>query len=187
MTRSPHRYHSLLIALHWIMALCIIGMLAGGLLMTSNMLEKSLRFQVYQWHKSLGVILLWLICVRIAVRLAAKKPSLPASMKRWEKIAAKAGHVGLYAIMIIMPFSGWLLVSSSKLGLPTIVFGWFEWPHFPDVAGNHTVHELAEELHENVAWIAIAIITLHVFAVLKHAVIDRENLLVRMGVGKEKI
>jgi cytochrome b561 len=172
--------------LHWLMALCIIGMLAGGLLMTGGGLEKSFRFQLYQWHKSLGVILLWLICARIAVRIATKTPPLPSSMKPWERVAAKAGHLALYAIMIVMPFSGWLLVSSSTLGLPTIVFGVFEWPHFPSVTGNHAVHELAEALHENVAWIAIAVIILHVLAVVKHALIDKENLLSRMGIGKRK-
>jgi cytochrome b561 len=176
----------MLVILHWLMALCIIGMLAGGLLMTGNVLEKSLRFQVYQWHKSLGVVLLWLICARIAVRLATKKPPLPATMHRYERLAAKAGHLALYAIMILMPLSGWLLVSSSSLGLPTIVFGLFEWPHFPNVAGNHDMHELAEEIHETVAWVAIGVIMLHVLAVIKHAIIDKENLLPRMGMGKER-
>jgi cytochrome b561/polyisoprenoid-binding protein YceI len=178
------KYHKLAIILHWVMAICIIGMLAGGYVMANVHLPKMLKFDLYQYHKSLGICLLVAFFARLAVRLVTTTPELSENMKPIEKIAAKAGHLLLYSLMFAMPFSGWLLVSSSSYGLPTMVFGAFEFPHFPSVASNHNVHELAEEAHEIMAYVLAGVILLHIAAVLKHHLIDHENLLPRMGIGK---
>ena len=178
------RYHSVAIILHWIMAIAFLLMLGSGLVMTSLELSKSLKFSMYQWHKSLGVVLLLTFFVRIAWRLFHKPPALPARIKGLEAFAAKAGHWALYACMLIMPLSGWVIVSASVYGLPTIVFGWFEWPHIPDLTGNMIIKEGAEEVHEIMAWIFIALIAGHVAAVIKHAVIDKENIAARMWWSK---
>lgn len=183
---QPARYHRAAIILHWVMAVCFLLMLAGGLLMTGDTLEKGLRFQVYQWHKSLGVLLLLAFFLRVSIKLLAAAPPLPAAMKPLEKKAAILGHWGLYAFMLAMPLSGWLMVSSSVYGLPTIVFGLFEWPHLPGVAGSEPIHEAAEEGHEILAWLFMGMIGVHIAAVIKHALLDHENLLPRMGIGKPK-
>lgn len=184
---TPTRYHRASIALHWLMAACILLMLAAGWIMTDDeLLEKPLRFQVYQWHKSLGVILLWLVSLRICIRLAFKAPPLPSSMKPIERTLAHLGHLGLYALMILMPLSGWAIVSSSSYGLPTIVFGLFEWPHLPGIAGNEAAHEAAEEGHEIMALVLAGLVAGHIAAVVMHAVVEKMNLLPRMGIGKAK-
>ncbi len=184
MKEKIQKYHKLAIILHWVMAICIIGMLTGGYVMANVHLPKMLRFDLYQYHKSLGICLLVAFFARLAVRLATITPALAENMKPFEKIAAKAGHLLLYVLMFVMPFSGWLLVSSSSSGLPTMVFGAFEFPHFPSVAANHDVHELAEEAHEIMAYLFAGVILLHVLAVVKHYIVDKENLLPRMGIGK---
>ena len=178
------RYHKVAIALHWVMAIAILLMIASGLTMVFLPIEKSLEFQMYQWHKSLGVLLLWAIVMRILVRILTVRPALPASMTAWEQKAAHLGHMALYALMIIVPITGWVMVSSSKLGLPTIVFGWFEWPHVPGIAMNEAVHEVADSGHEYLAYFFIALIGGHIAAVIKHAVVEKVNLLPRMGIGK---
>jgi cytochrome b561 len=184
---QPARYHRLAITLHWVMALAILLMLTSGLLMTErDLLEKTLRFSMYQWHKSLGVLVLLALALRIVIRLRFAPPPLPASMKPIEKKAAHAGHFALYALMLIMPLSGWAIVSSSSFGLPTLVFGLFEWPHMPGIAGNEQAHEAAEEAHEILAWVLMAFIAGHIGAVIKHYVFEKENLLPRMGIGKVK-
>lgn len=179
------RYHGAMITLHWLMAIAIILMLTLGLIMTEGGLEKAMRFQLYQWHKSLGVILLWAVVLRLILRQLTTIPALPEQLSKKDKYLAKLGHVALYGWMFLLPFSGWLLVSSSVYGLPTMVFGWFEWPHFPGVASNKQVHEVAEEAHELLAYSLIALLVLHVLAVVKHRYMDHINILPRMGIGKQ--
>jgi cytochrome b561 len=186
MDAAPLRYSCFAIALHWVMALAFLLMLASGLVMANLDIPKSLQFQIYQWHKSLGVLLLLAFFLRLAVRLRARVPELPVRMKPFEKKAAKAGHFALYVWMIALPLTGWLVVSASPFGLPTIVFGWFEWPHIPDLAGNEPVSEFAETAHQWLAYAFIALIAGHVAAVVKHYLIDKENLLPRMGIGRAK-
>lgn len=189
MIGAADRYSRVAVVLHWLMAIAIIAMLVMGLLMTDDdILPMPLKFQMYQWHKSLGVILLWLIAVRLAWRLTHRAPELGAKFAKWERVMALLGHLGLYVLMIAMPLTGWLVVSSSATGIPTIVFGLLQWPHFPGVNGESTMlHEVVEFLHTSLAYVLIAMIALHVLAVVKHAVIDRENILPRMwfAVGKQ--
>ena len=161
------------------MALAIIAMLTSGLIMT-DLEDKALKFTIYQWHKSLGVLILLAVTARLALRLMTKLPPLPETFKPWEKLGAKAGHWALYALMFAMPLSGWVIVSSSVYGLPTIVFGWFEWPHLPGLGGNAMLEDLAEDLHGALAWVLMAVIALHIGAVIKHFWLDKTNLLPRL-------
>jgi len=174
------RYHSIAIILHWVMAICFMLMLCSGLVMTELELDKSFIFSLYQWHKSLGVLLLMAFFLRITIRLLFKPPALPKSFKALDMKAAKLGHWALYAAMIIMPISGWVIVSSSVYGLPTIVFNMFEWPHIPNIQGNLGIGDAAGEVHEIVAYIFIMLIVVHIGAVIKHKIFDKENLLTRM-------
>jgi cytochrome b561 len=181
------RYNLVAIILHWVMAIAFLLMLGSGLAMVNlDALPQSLKFNMYQWHKSLGVLLLLTFFVRIGWRLFHKPPKLPASFKKLDVIGAKLGHWGLYALMIAMPITGWVMVSSSVYGLPTIVFGWFEWPHIEILSGNETINALSKDAHEILGWVFIAMIAVHIGAVLKHYIFDKENLLTRMIPGKDE-
>lgn len=181
---SPKRYHATVVTLHWVMAVAFLLMLASGLAFDNVPMDRSFKFQLYQWHKSLGVLLLLAFVLRLALRLVTAHPKLPDSLPPLEKKAAKLGHYALYAVMLVMPLSGWLMVSASPYGLPTVVFGWFEWPHISWVVQDQTVHKLSKEAHEWLAYGFIALIAGHVAAVIKHAVLDKHNLLPRMWFGK---
>ncbi len=180
------RYHGLAITLHWVMALAFFAMLGSGLAMEHLEMEQSLKFQMFQWHKSLGVLLLIAAILRLVVKCKTKQPRWPDSMKPLEKKAAKLGHWAFYGWMLALPIAGWVMVSSSPYGLPTIVFGWFEWPHIPGIAANEDIEEFAEVTHALLAYSFMALIGMHVAAVIKHWVVEKENLLPRMGIGKLK-
>lgn len=186
MQEKPLKYNLVAIILHWVMAIAFFLMLLSGLVMTFAPIQKLLKFQMYQWHKSLGVLLLIAFFLRLAVRLLTIKPDLPHKMNKLEKLAAKAGHFMLYAWMLILPLSGWIMVSSSPFGLPTMIFGWVEWPHVPGIAGNLEIENLAKEAHEFLAYSFMALIAVHIGAVIKHWVIDKENILPRIGIGRIK-
>jgi len=182
MTRDEEkkRYDTVAVILHWVMAVAFLLMLGSGLSMEYVPMEQSLKFNMYQWHKSLGVLLIVAFVARLGWRLFHKPPALPASIKGPEAVAAKAGHIALYFCMIAVPVSGWVMVSSSVYGLPTIVFGWFEWPHIPGIAGNEGVNAAGRTAHWILAWFFGLCIIGHVAAVAKHAVFEKENLLPRM-------
>tara|TARA_R110002124_G_scaffold287216_1_gene471422 strand:+ start:119614 stop:120201 length:588 start_codon:yes stop_codon:yes gene_type:complete len=181
------RYNSVAITLHWVMAIGFFMMLGSGLTMSYvEGLEQALKFNLYQWHKSGGVILLIAALLRIIWRFIGQAPKLPETFPRYERIASKLGHFGLYAMMIIMPVSGWFIVSSSSYGLPTIVFNLFEWPHIPNLQGNKPIHEGAEWVHFIGMIAFLILIAAHIGAVIKHFVFDKENILTRMWWVKEK-
>lgn len=184
---SPERYNSVAIILHWVMAIAIFGMLASGFAMEYLGLDRSIKFQMIQIHKSAGVLLLIAIFLRFSWRMATKIPALPGMMPKLEKLAAKGGHLALYICMFLMPISGWVMVSSSSYGLPTVVFDWFTWPHvhevfsvFSFVEGNEDLRKLYGSVHFYVALAFIVLILAHIGAVVKHYIFDHENLLHRM-------
>lgn len=177
------RYTRVAIALHWAMALALGGMLISGLLMTADLLPKPLTFQLYQLHKATGVVLLLAVLVRLAWRVMHPPPALPDTIPAIEKTLAVLGHLALYALMIAIPLAGWVIVSASVYGLPTSIYGLFNWPHLPGLAGNTQVGGWAAFIHEMLAFGLIGLVGLHVLAVAKHAIKDRVNLLRRMGMG----
>lgn len=179
----PKRYNFAAITLHWVMALAFFAQLTMGFVMTMAPIDKSLQFHMFQWHKSLGILLLLAFFLRLAIRLFTLHPALPTTLNPVEKWLANVVHKALYVWMLLLPLSGWLIVSASPFGLPTYVFGWFEWPHIPGVAGNAAIKELAEEVHEFLAYSFILLIGLHIAGSFKHLIIDKVNILPRMGIG----
>ena len=66
-------------ALHWGMAVLIIGLFALGLYMTGLSLSPT-KLQLYSWHKWLGVTVGLLVMVRLVWRWTHQPPALPAHM-----------------------------------------------------------------------------------------------------------
>ena len=181
------RYTTVAISLHWLIALAIVVQLASGLWMTDAIdapATQKLAFQVYQWHKSLGLTVLILSLLRLFWRLTHRPPGLPDGMAWWEQAAARFTHVAFYALMILIPFTGWVIVSASVFNLPTFYWGLFEWPHLPlgTLAPNvkAAIEEAFGTVHEFLGYGTIALLVLHVAAALKHHIVNRDDVLVRM-------
>ena len=116
--------------LHWIVAALVLGLLLLGFSMVWLVSGLGTKFELYQLHKSLGVLVCALVVVRLAWRwLNPRVPALPGDLEPWERVAARLTHHGLYALLLVMPVTGWILASSSPLGLPTVVFGLFILPN----------------------------------------------------------
>lgn len=185
----PHateRYTSVAIALHWLIALAVLAMIGTGLWMVEAINVKETRadaFAVYQWHKSLGLTILVMMVLRIVWRFWHKPPPLPLSMSAREKLAAHGTHVVLYVLLLAMPLLGWAMVSASIYGLPTIWFGLFEWPHLPllsQLENKKPVEDALKLAHGWAGYVLIGVIALHLMAVLKHTLIDRDGIMTRM-------
>lgn len=183
---TAQRYTTVAVFLHWLIALMLIGQLAGGFYMHNLPdTEAELKFELYQLHKSFGVTILLLTLVRLVWRLTHKPPPLPAEMPGWERAAARGAHAGFYVLLIAMPLVGWAVVSSSPFAdsVQTYLFGVVHWPHLPLFEGvedrKALSHDIAE-IHEYLAFAMIGLIALHVAAALKHQFVDRDSVLSHM-------
>ncbi|MDT0595885.1 cytochrome b [Glaciecola petra] len=177
----PNRYHSVAILLHWLMALGLIFMFASGIYMVYGDITKAEQYKLFQIHKASGVIMLWAIMARILVRILVTSPAPSQSISSSNAKKAKIGHVMLYGALVLMPLSGWVMVSASPFGLPTFVFvDWIEWPHIPGLARNKTVETAANNVHWISAIVLILLVFGHVAAVLVHKRVHKVNLLTRM-------
>ncbi len=182
------KYTAVAVGLHWLIALAIIGLMIAGLWMKDAIKEKetqALAFEVYQIHKSIGLTVLVLSFARLFWRLTHKAPALPAGMAAWEKAGAHATHILFYAFMIVLPITGWLMVSASPWGLPTMYFNAFEVPHMGtlaslDMAGKQEWEGVFKQGHKYIAYGGIGLLFLHVGAALKHHFVAKDETLVRM-------
>ncbi|MEO1101449.1 MAG: cytochrome b/b6 domain-containing protein [Pseudomonadota bacterium] len=177
------RYTAVAIALHWAIALAIIGMIPAGWYMGDLPDGAPGQEMLYQLHKSIGITVLILTIARIGWRLANPAPPLPEDMPALEKTASHLVHWAFYGLMLLMPLSGWVYVSTAyEFQVPTVIFGLVSWPHLPFMSGlqNETGHGIAEFVHSKLAWVAIAMIVLHVGGALKHEIMDEDGVLKRM-------
>ena len=171
--RRP-RYAGVLIALHWLIALGIIGLLAVGLYMVGLPKGLPVKATLINLHKSLGLTVFLLVLLRIAALAAFHRPPLPP-MRAWQRAAARTTQGLLYVGMVAMPLAGYLGSSFNRYGtrfwgiaLPK--WGW----------DDAHLRELFFGIHQALGYLLIALIVLHVAGALKHQWIDRDNLLSRM-------
>ena len=185
------RYGSVAMAFHWLIAALIVTNLGLGLWFGEFMTRHdALLYPVVQIHKSIGLTVLVLSLLRLGWRLINPVPPLPRGMSPIMRFLAHASHFGLYFLMIVIPLTGWLLVSASPLGNPTNYFWLFIWPNLPLFTGMtrealHPIHELFSTTHVVLAWLSIAAVLLHVGAALYHHVIRRDDVLKRMVPGTQ--
>ena len=162
-------------ALHWGMAVLIIGLFALGWYMTGLSLSPT-KLQLYSWHKWAGVSAFLLVLVRLAWRAAHRPPPLPATMPAHLQFAAHAGHFLLYALMLAIPLSGWLM--SSAKGFQTVYFGVLPIPDMLDK--NKEIGDLLALVHKSLNLLFVAVLAGHIGAALKHHFIDKDDILTRM-------
>jgi len=155
------RYTPIAMALHWLLALMIVGAFCVGLYMHELPLSPT-RLKLYNWHKWAGISILAL--------------SADAPMPAWQRMAAHGAHWALYALFFLVPLAGWAY--SSAAGFPIVVFGLLPLPDF--VAPDRALAEVLKERHAQLAWALCIVVLLHIAAALKHHFIDRDGLLNRM-------
>ena len=168
-------YSSMTKWFHWIIALAVIGMLFMGFFLDE--IPEQYQGTAYMLHKSTGITILFLMILRFVWVHAKGKPSLPESVKPWEKVLSRFVQYSFYVLLLLMPLSGWIM-SVAADRIPTY-FGLFKMP-LPWISPDKSLAEFMEESHEFIAWILIAFICLHVIGALKHHFIDKNNVLKRM-------
>jgi cytochrome b561/polyisoprenoid-binding protein YceI len=186
MAAERRRYTTVAVAFHWVIAAAIIIQILLGLRMGSG--HSATTYALFQLHKSVGITILVLSLGRLAWRLANPPPPAPPSQLRWERIASQVVHWGFYVAMIGLPLTGWLIVSTSRTNIPTILYGLIPWPHAPGVAelpaaAKHVVNLASSTSHQLLVKLVYALLALHLGAVAKHQLLDRDEVFAHMAVG----
>ena len=178
LVNTERSYGWVAIVLHWTIAILIVGQWTLGKVM-KNVADQRLSFDLIQWHKSFGFLVLALAALRLAWRLGNPRPALPAEMNGLERQAAGWTHRALYALMLVMPFTGWAIASTTVLDIPTFAFYLFVVPDLP-MAKSDGAEALWTSVHQTLGWLLLALVVLHVAAALRHHFLLRDNILLRM-------
>lgn len=176
-------YSKVAMGFHWLIAvLIVINLILGWRL---GFLKGMAQFDAFQLHKSVGITVLLLSGLRLGWRLVNPPPPDGPGLTPWERRAAHAVHALFYVLMIGIPLSGWLVVSTSPLNIPTLLYHLVPWPHIGwahDLAAapKAQVNAASATTHLILTWSAVVLIALHLAAVAKHQLLDGHPVLGRM-------
>jgi cytochrome b561 len=176
--------------LHWISAIVVLGLLGHGWWMT-HMAVREVRLWHYGLHGLIAVYFGLLLALRIVWRLGETTPHQPADTPAWQKFAAHGAHIALYALLIGMTVTGYLLWSSFPArfdpvrGVPFdyTLFGLFKLPAVHAVA-DRGISKYWENLHELMSHALQVLVLVHVVAALWHQFVKRDTILARMTHGR---
>lgn len=173
---SAQRYGAVTKSLHWTIALLIMGLIGLGWYMVGLTYYDPWYNDSLTTHRALGMLVLALAVLMLVWRIYSRPPALVATIKPWERVAAKAVHATLYLMMLAIPITGYTISTSAGGTIP--VFGWFEIPALYPV--DEPLRDFAITVHYYLAYGTAFLIALHALAALKHQFIDRDGTLGKM-------
>ena len=172
------RYSFAARALHWLVAAFVICMIPLGLYMVSRGAATNfdaLTGKLYDLHKLAGFTVLWLILLRIIVRLRRGAPPPLAALTPLERIASTAVHHLLYVMLLVVPLLGWAGISAY----PALnIFGLFNLPGI--LPANEPLANKIFSVHGLLAQGLGILALIHIAAALRHRFIKHDGVLRRM-------
>jgi len=172
---SSNSWGPVAVGLHWLLAILIIGQFVLGAV-AADMPVSPVKFDLFVWHKSLGVTILLLVILRLIWRLTNPVPRLPTGVPARERRLAHTSHYLLYGFTIIVPLSGWIVSDTSRI--PFRIYWSIPTPDL--MPASREVSELAANVHGFLVVLMIVIIAVHVLAALRHHFVTHNDVLLRM-------
>lgn len=144
--------------LHWVMAVCFLGIYAIGIVMARLPHEVAFRGSLYNVHKSFGVLVLSLLLLRIFTLLQAFGRKYlkrgPRLTPHW--MQSLALHSLMYLLMLVVPISGIVLSDAGGHAIP------FFGVTLPNLfAENRSLAAIAHSLHFWLAYTLLVFVGLH--------------------------
>jgi cytochrome b561 len=159
--------------LHWLTAILVFSTLLIGFTMVSTVTAYSTLLEI---HKTIGVVILAVVVIRVVNRLTHRPPPLPSTVGRFEHVLVVTSEMALYALLLAQPLVGWAMLSAA--GRPIVVFGSLRIPRIAPV--NLDLFSVLRETHSVLAFLLVAAVAAHVSAVLLHSITLRDRMLARM-------
>jgi cytochrome b561 len=179
---TPEAWGGVAKCFHWLSALLILFLVAYGWWMT-HLVERAGRLAHYRQHSVIGWYVLLLIALRLAWRAFNPAPLSPAGLPRWERAAAYAAHWTLYALMLVVSISGWMVADTFRQPIEATLFGVVPVPHLLD-ASQRSFRGAVEETHETLSYVLLGLVLIHVASALRHHFLKKNDVLRRMGWGR---
>jgi len=174
-TLPPTGYPSTSKLLHWLVAICVLTTAPVAIAMV-RVGEGPTHDALYNFHKSLGVLILILMVLRLINRLTVGAPAPDPQIEPWQKTVSSIVHGLLYVLLLAMPIVGY--VANSAYGAATPFFGLFELPAL--IGKNESLATTLFTLHRWIGWLVIVLVFLHIGAALQHHFLRGDNVLRRM-------
>ncbi len=172
---QPGGYPPVSKLLHWLVAACVLTTAPVAIAM-GRVAQGPLQDALYNFHKSLGVLIFVLMALRLINRIAVGAPAPEPTIEPWQKALSSAVHGLLYVLLLAMPIVGY--VANSAFGASTPFFGLFNLP--PIVGQNQALADQLFTVHRWVGFLVIALVGMHIGGALFHFVIKRDTVLQRM-------
>ena len=155
--------------IHWLMAAAImidlnVAQKFGGEMQVLDRLESRAD------HATMGLIITFLLILRIVLRFRYGAPSLPNSMSKWQIIAAQAGHYGLYILMGTLVMTG--IISAIYASDPILVFNSYDLAF---ANHNDNAFRIVRGIHEFCTNAIIALIFIHILAAIYHHFVLKDS------------
>jgi len=181
MWRNGRDHYGLVsISLHWIVAVAFVGLAGLGAWMVDLTYYDPWYHRSLALHKEIGIAVLALALARSGWRLVDGRPGFAPEVRPFERAAAAAMHWILYAVVVLLPVTGYLISTSEGAGID--MFGAFELPAL--VAVSEPVRDLSIEAHFYLAYAGVSLAAVHAGAALKHHFVDGGSTLARMLVPR---
>lgn len=167
--------------MHALIAVMILGLLLLGMFL--DKLPSFLQNQGYMLHKSFGILVLFLMFLRVVLIYKDGRPELPQHVKPWEKKLSRAVQYSFYFVLILMPMTGWIM-SVADGYIPTF-FDLFNLD-LPFIPLNKELAKSFSQYHYYLAWLIGGLVTLHLLGNAKHYFIDKDKVIQSMWDFKNK-
>jgi len=172
---TPERFGAVAKAFHWLTLLMLIGSFSIAWSMVDMRISPQ-KLVLYSYHKWVGVTVFLVVILRLAWRLRNPAPPLPAGTSPLQRRLAALSHFLLYAILIVMPLTGWVM--SSARNLPLVYLGLIEIPSPFGV--DEALGNTMRTVHFALSLALLFFVGVHVLAALQHHFILRDDVLRRM-------
>ncbi len=182
MTGDP-RYTLVQRLIHWAVAICVIFVLPMGLTLgvlgfdgIKNTFGIDVANAIPKYHKTFGIIILGLMVLRLAVRLARGKPEYASPLPNVSRVASRIAHWLIYVLLLVQPVLGY---SATSAGGSPIEF--FDWKLPALIAKDPALSDSLYAIHGTVGLLLLVLITIHVSAALMHWLMLRDTVMKRMS------
>lgn len=173
---APARYDNVAQGLHWLVAGLVVTVATLGLMIPEAARGSDSRALILLLHRSIGLVILIAFVMRALWRVSHPPPPLPDTLRPVEAFLAHATHFLLYAVLLAMPFLGY--VNAAAAGHGVSLFGLVTIP--PLLAENERLAQIAIALHLLGQFAVYALVAMHVAAALMHGIVRRDGIFSRM-------
>ncbi len=158
--------------LHWLSAILLIGQIPLGFYLVDLDFGPE-RLNIENIHVTVGLSLFYLVILRLLYKIFNPTPKLEPSIFKGQKFLAKLNHILLYVTILSITISGIFkkLFNGETI---SIIFKKIK------IQDNFELGELFYDIHVFSNYLMIALIIIHLMAVITHKLFFGDNLLKRI-------